>query len=170
MRQHPAVVPTRISIFPIQWFICYKIANNYFYLNHEYKEEVRLLFIIHIIYHMVGSLQESWLLVQNSLVFSLSFKCCVNFLGYNSTSITVRRAITCHLTTFKLQMEFIPYRCVRHIGQLIYLSRVGFSDVLSKQAELVPGMRTLGFKSAAPVSVHVTTSRSPPTHPNLERL
>lgn len=35
-----------------------------------------------------------------------------NFLGYNSTSITVQLAITCHLISFELQMEFIPYNYV----------------------------------------------------------
>lgn len=88
-------------------------------------------FIICIIYHLVGSIQESWLLVQNSLIFALSFKCHVNSLGYNSTSITVRQAIACHLTTYEFQMEFIPYYYVT-LDNSFNPSRVWFSNVLSK--------------------------------------
>ena len=42
-----------------------------------------MLFISSVIIHMVENSQGSWLLVQNSLVFSLSFRCCLNFIDHN---------------------------------------------------------------------------------------
>lgn len=127
------------------------------------RKKLDVLFVISTIFHMVENSQGSWLLVQNSHLLSLSFKCCLNFQVIMSSFYLYNSMMGRELSLNNSQAPGGIYNFPTYgtLDNSFTLSRAGFSNMLNKWVELVPGMRILGFHSASPVSGCTTISKSP---------